>query len=433
MKRKFFYISLPGAVLGFSIAFLSGCFIAFISLKGPLDQAAEASASLMQSTTLREAPPSVGGETDLGLNAGEKIFNAWRSERETCQQWLSVQKMSKAYVDAYVVGSQKGATSEIAKRLHKLGVRKPDMMKEWHCFNKMTEKGEMTRDITTHLPFEPQDLKKFRLVHYQTGFPKDASATEDTLPVIDDRPPEERLLVYDSTVEYLHTDRAAFLVHALTPHARIIITMRDPIDRAISQFNMVSRTYNRKKREMGKPDQPVTPERFHEVAEKEIQNLIRCGYDAHASTLKIPTSQLISCMFAEYTVNFEKLLYITRGLYHIHVQTWRNYFPDHRIQYISFNDFTEGKVEAYHALTEFLCIRRFPEELLDEFKTSGSSLSYGQQAAINGLNKAGSGDVFNSDNDKYMVDILPKTRKMLEDFYAPATRRLEAMMGRKMY
>lgn len=35
--------------------------------------------------------------------------------------------------------------------------------------------------------------------------------------------------------------------------------------------------------------------------------------------------------------------------------------------------------------------------------------------------------------DKYMLDVLPEARKLIDEFFAPANRRLEKFLGRKMW
>lgn len=404
--------------------------MSYIVMKGPLDTSSVSAITQQVATSLTGSSDYVRTTTDGGRPA-DNFINAFRKDRETCKQWTGLQSMSKSYVDAYVVGSQKGATSEITKRLHLLRVRKDGMMKEWHCFNKIDENGDIVHGITTHLPILPHDLRAFRFTHYKTGFPNDTDATLENIPLIDNSDQSTRMLVYDSTVENLHTDKAAFLAHALTPHAKIVITIRNPIERALSQFNMVVRTYNKARRDEGKTEEPATPDWFHKTVTSEIERLTQCGYNAKTGDVDRPTSKILSCMFGDDKIKFENLLYITRGLYHVHINTWRNYFPDHRILILSFLDLTQGKKEVYQDLTRFLCIRPFSEELLKRFADDGSMLSYGQQAAAQNLSQHGS-DSYEG-NNKYMPDMWASTREMLEQFYVPANSRLEAMLGRKMF
>lgn len=341
--------------------------------------------------------------------------------------------MSSSYLDVYVIGVQKGATSELCMRLGNLHVNHPEMIKEWHFFERLYEPGESEYPTTLHMPYTPAGLNKLRLKHYLAGFPKRAGeVTDASIPLVDNSPRADRKVVYDSTVEYMLSDRAAFLAHALTPHAKVILTMRDPMLRALSQYNMMIRIFNMARREKGKEEIQASPQRFDEIVRREIGMLQNCGYNKEKATLDRPTSQLLKCMYASIEKHsFDDLLYVTRGLYHLHVATWRNYFPDHRMFFIAFDDIAEGKPEVMRDLSEFLCMREFPQELLDKYKAKGSKLSFGQQAAEKGLSKMG----FESyaGKDKYMLDVLPQTKQLLDQFYGPANRRLFRLMGREMW
>lgn len=341
--------------------------------------------------------------------------------------------MSASYVDLYVIGVQKGATSELCMRLGKLQVPRAGMEKEWHFFERLVEKGQEKDDMEAlHQPYMNPNLTALRLRHYKRGFPN--ADISKPLPLVDSSPTEQRTVVYDATVEYMLSDRAAFLAHALTPHAKIIMTLREPVDRALSQYNMMTRIYNSVRREQGKPDEVATPERFHEIAVKEIAKLETCGYDSKTGLLDRSTSALLKCMHEEArkeSFKFDTLLYVTRGLYYIHIKTWREYFPDHRMHFISFGEIAEGRGDIMKDVSDFLCIRHFPQQLLDDIKAKGSSVSFGRQAAERGLSKMG----FESyeGKDKYLVDVLPRTRVLLDDFYRPASERLAAMLGKTMF
>lgn len=127
--------------------------------------------------------------------------------------------------------------------------------------------------------------------------------------------------------------------------------------------------------------------------------------------------------------HFDDSMYVMRGLYHLHIQTWRDHFPAHRIHIVSFQDVSMGRREMYNDLTDFLCVRRFPEQLLHKYESDGSIQSFGQQAVEKGLAKGG----FDSyvGKDRYLSTMLDDTRVMLKQFYAAANNRLLIMLGDK--
>lgn len=365
--------------------------------------------------------------TKTSRHPDNKFTSAWRHGPETCEQWIAIQRRSGSYIDAYVVGSQKGATSQLSKHLFMLGVRHHDMVKEWHFFNTLDEHGDLVEGRTVARPLPPLNFSRLRYMHYKAGFP-DSKVTPDTLPLVQDELQDKRLITLDMTVEYLHSDRTAFLIHALTPHAKIIITIRDPCERALSQYNMNMRNGNKKRRSQGLKDAPATAEEFDNKVRAEMEKLAQCGYNVEDGTIDRKTSELVACLFHNSNrEHFDDALYVMRGLYHIHIQTWRDHFPAHRIQVVSFQDVSLGRRQTYNDLTEFLCVRHYPDDLLSKFESEGSTKSFGQQAAEKGLEKAGF-DTYTG-NDRYLASMLPSTRYALEKFYSSANKRLIELLG----
>lgn len=359
--------------------------------------------------------------------SNEKFVDAWKDAPETCEQWIAIQRETGSYLDAYVVGSQKGATSELSKNLFNLGVRPRDMIKEWHFFNRLDYTGQLTGARTVAQPLPPIQLTHLRLMHYQTGFPGSFVTTEP-LPLVDRSSIDNRKLILDMTVEYLHSDRTAFLAHVLTPHAKVIITIRNPLERALSQYNMNIRNGNKIRRKMGMKDRPASAEEFDKKVRMEIYKLNRCGYSSEAATLDRTTSQLVACMFNNSREErFDDSLYVFRGLYHLHIRTWRDHFPSHRILIISFQDFALGRRQMYEDVSKFLCVRPFPDDMLQRFEHGGSMLSFGQQAVQKGLDKGG----FDSyvGNDRYLAEMMEETQDTLMEFYSAANKQLRSLVG----
>lgn len=381
------------------------------------------SSTATTSSAAADAPTSTSNYTALSA--------AWSVSPESCTSWVSLQRDTGAYLDAYVIGSQKGATSQLSKHLHLLGVRQPGMSKEWHFFNTLNSDGQYVKSRTIGQPLpSPLNLTQLRTDHFLRGFPSLKPTTElGRYPKIDSSPKQNRSLVIDMTVEYLHSERSALLAHALTPHAKVIVTIRDPLARALSQYNMVVRNGNAKRRAANGETIPATAEAFDAKVRAEVRRLKECGYDAASGTYThgLATAALAQCMLSSPDKKFDDMLYVTRGLYHLHIAAWLNHFPAHHTLIMSFRDIAAGNRFAYEQLTQFLCIRDFPENLLRKFEGEGSDLSFGQQAAKEGLTKAGF-DTYEG-NDRYLPEMNEATRSFLTAFYAAADEKLKLLVG----
>lgn len=370
----------------------------------------------------------------LHITRERNLFHAWNTAPESCEQWISSQTITRSYLDFFLIGVQKGATTELGIRLNDLGVVDKQMIKEWHFFQNLREPTWPYYPTALHMPYTPSNLQDLRRRHYLSGFPHlTPNITADAhVPLVDPSPRAHRALTYDATVEYMLSDRIAFLAHALTPHAKVVLSMRSPVDRALSEYNMLIRITNANSRKHGRPEREATPDEFDRFVRKEMRDLVRCGYHQPTGDLNITTSALLDCMYPAKYSYMENKLYVTRGLYHIHVQTWLRFFPMHRMQFISFSDVANGTEKTMQDLAKFLCVRPFPPALLQKYKSKASNMSYGVQAMTQGTEN-GKGCAYYGGKDNYLVNIFASTRKVMEDFFAPANQRLFTLMGRQMF
>lgn len=355
------------------------------------------------------------------------LYNAWK-QNETCDEWISTLRENGSYIDAYVVGSQRAGTTQIAQMLEALGVRRKDMIKEWHFYNHLTADGMVMFGRFETDPLPPLDnLTHLQLMHYQLGFP---TINVTALPIIDDSAVEERTVVVDSTVDYLHMERAAMLAHLLTPHSKIIITIRDPVERALSHYNMNRRNTNRKLRDHGLSEQPATEDDFDSKVKAEIEVLRKCGYNDAFAILRGNSTRLIRCMRMQRP-QIDDIMYVFRGVYFQHILPWLEFFPRNRILFVSFADLARGYPLAYQRITQFLCVRPFSDRILKSVNKRMLNLPFAEHAAGDGLLKIDQDDY--KRKGRYLQTMRPSTRNLLEEFYGSANKKLEILIGRSMF
>lgn len=383
---------------------------------------------------------------------------------------------------------QKGATSELSRRLYELGVSDGHMTKEWDLVDTLDRAGAgvkigvaATNATVAAAVFAAAaaeragsggsggggggggSLAALRSAHYALGFPRkvgadEAAATAGQLPIplIDNAPVARRRLVFDASVDYHISDRAADLIHRLTPHARIVMTFREPIDRALSQYNMMTRLHNRDRRARGEAPVAASPDHFHYIVTREVALLKYCGYDHGSGTLTgsaANVSALLTCMAATAAdpaaakrarlpshsaakPSFDNVLYVTRGLYVLHVDTWTARFPAGRFLYLRFDAVTAGAADAMGALAAFACVRPYPPPLLRRYAAAGSAggaLSHGQQVAAGRPAARGEVGWTYDGADAYVGRPQVRTRRALKAFYGGAERRLVRMLGQRMW
>lgn len=365
------------------------------------------------------------------------LFTEWKRNPETCQQWINAQISSRSYLDAYIIGAQKSATSELSTRLYDLGVLHKFMRKEWFFLNNIQDSQPVYQFTALHRNFGHPNITSLRRRHFLAGFPHlSPRVRKDTdIPLVDDAPREERMLVYDASVENMLSSRVAFLAHSITPHAKIVLLLREPISRALSQYNMAIRLQNSLQRSRGLPEKLATKAEFDYYVRLEMRRLVSCGYDKDTGSLQGNTTSLLACMLPLDPARFDTQVhvsYVTRGLYHLHIAQWLRFFPAHRLHFMRFTDISSGNETAMQNLAEFLCVRPYTEQILKKYKDKASDVSFGVQAAQMKLDKWRGFDTY-AGKDKYLYKMLPSTRRALGEFYKAANRRLEHIMGAKMF
>lgn len=266
------------------------------------------------------------------------------------------------------------------------------------------------------------ELAELRMRHYHSGFFE--APRNESIPVVSNAPRDTRKVVIDGTVEYMHNSCAAFFASAATPHARVVMTLRDPIDRALSQYNMLVRIANAAALQKGDPTSKASPHRFHDIAMAEMAALTTCGYDVAAASYAGSTCGLMRCV--ERHVDAPRF-YVLRGLYPLHIRAWRGYFPDRHIMYISFREMAQGRAYVFNDLCKFLCVRAFDRGALEMFRREGGEKSYGQRSVYEDVSEGF--DSYEGDN-VYLGSVLPKTRRALERFFAPAMKQTAEMLGK---
>ncbi len=185
-----------------------------------------------------------------------------------------------------------------------------------------------------------------------------------------------RALVGEASPSYLFHPLAPERVAALVPHARLIVLLRDPVDRALSHYQYEVALG----REALSFEDAVAreEERTHGEVERMLQD-----------------SAYFSAAWWNYT-------YVARGRYAEQLERWFAAFPRERLLILPSEELADEPAAAYARVLEFLGAA--PHEL-DSFPR-----------------------VFEGD----YADMRPETRSMLAGTFFEPNRRLYALLGREL-
>ncbi len=157
----------------------------------------------------------------------------------------------------------------------------------------------------------------------------------------------------------------------ILPEAKLIVLLRNPVDRAYSQYH-----------KMVRQGEALS---FEEVVEADIAWLEQHQYDTGASP-KPPNSAVVT------------------GLYVDHLQRWRKFFSDGQMLVLNSGDFFERTTETIDLAHDFLGLPR--REFNRKSRGSRRGVKYNYEP------------------------MAPATRERLEAFFEPYNKRLYEYLGR---
>ncbi len=200
--------------------------------------------------------------------------------------------------DFIIIGAQRGGTSSLFYYLSQHSqLRLPDT-KEIHFFDNNYDKG--INWYRSHFPKKTDSMNK------KTG---------------------------EASPYYLFHPHAAQRVYNDCPKTRLIVLLRNPVDRAYSHYMKQNRQ---------KADPLLT---FEEGIESEHTRIFE------------ETKKLIAD--PEYkSINHQRLSYMARGKYYTQLTKWLKYFPLDQFLFIKSEDFYGNPLKELYRVHEFLGIKK---------------------------------------------------------------------------
>lgn len=178
----------------------------------------------------------------------------------------------------------------------------------------------------------------------------------------------------EATPYYLFHPMVPQRMYNVLPNAKLIILLRNPVDRAFSHY----------KHEVRRGNESLS---FEEALKKEEVRL-------DGELKKIRENK-------EYqSINHQSHSYLSRGIYINQIKRWFNFFSGNQILILKSEDLFNNPSETYKRVLGFLGLRKFD---LPDFKN------------------------FNYDPKKESMN--PDTRKRLIEFFKPHNRRLYEYLG----
>lgn len=248
--------------------------------------------------------------------------------------------------DFLIIGAQRCGTTSLQRYLIQHPCVAPSFRKEVHFFDRNLKKGVAW--YRAHFPSMPYKYFVTTVLR-------------------------RRFLTGEASAAYLFYPHAPKKIFETVPRAKLIVLLRNPVDRAYSQYqHEVSLKY-----ETLPFDEAIEQEAHRLQGEKE-KMLVDEGYDSYS---------------------YRHHSYLSRGVYADQLAIWMNLFPKDQMLVLKSEDFFGRPSAAFHRVLRFLDLS--PCELA-EYKPY---------------------------NAREYASMNPATRKRLMDYFEPHNRRLRELVG----
>ena len=249
--------------------------------------------------------------------------------------------------DFLIIGAARSGTTSLYQYLTQHPLVIPGVGKEVYFFDKKFDKG-----INWYKSFFPTKISKSRL--------------ESKL--------KRNCITGEATPRYLYHPHTPKRVFDLIPNVKLIVLLRNPIDRAYSHYQMIS----------GFGQEELSFEEAIEQEEKRITDDMK----------KMEKNENF------YSIYFYRKSYLTRGIYVNQLKRWFEYFPREQFLILKSEDFYSKTPEVYQQVLDFLGLSKSE---LNSFKVH----RMGKHSAIS-----------------------TETRKKLADHFRPYNEQLYQLLGK---
>ena len=214
--------------------------------------------------------------------------------------------------DFLIIGAARCGTTSLYQYLTEHPSIIPGVGKEIYFFDKKFSKG-----VNWYRSFFPTKLNMSRTENKQKC----------------------KCLTGEATPRYLHYPHAPKRIFELLPNVKLIVLLRNPVDRAYSHYQMEVSSGNEKLS-------------FEDAVEQEEKR-------TNEDMKKMEENEDF------YSVNFYRKSYLTRGIYVEQLKRWFEFFPKEKFLILKSEDLYSDPSKIYQQTLDFLGLQKYE---LDSFK-----------------------------------------------------------------
>lgn len=306
---------------------------------------------------------------------------------------------SKNVVPSFlIVGAQKAGTTALYALLNQVPSLQGTIDSETHFF-----------DLYRHLNFSSLGHARFCKLYSKYQQEWETNGTSTTTP-----------LYFEKTPNYMTSDKIAHNIHhffhqRLQQRPKIIIILRDPVQRAYSWYKMkYFYEYLRGHRPPLPPFETMVARTIHQLRHEQASWLQVPPYDPNRTEpYQANEFRILPHTTATTPTNdtLEYMNLLTRGLYSDQIRFWLDVFPAEDIKVIQYEKFNENKHGYLNDILEFVGAPPFVFSALHEDHSIANQLRS------------------ESSENLAIPPFLNHTQQFLQRFYQPANEDLANLLG----
>ena len=368
------------------------------------------------------APPSLSNNDINNMNHDEESHNNSDNSNDSLQCHSSVDGTTTTttilpQIPSFIlVGAQKAGTTALYFLLEQLPDIEPSLAFEAHFFDQreplLKQQGiqkKRKKKISLSLSLTSQEICQAR-EHYLQFWDNNG-----TFPA--------GYLGFEKTPVYLCKPEIPALMHQVVPWAKIIVMLRNPVDRAYSGYRMMrervanesevgsfERVVDQQVKLARDNGQSTAPLLRHYVAAAAAAAAASNYNNNNNETITHPDElfALQDTLRPSMDISYVRLL--SRGMYARQIINWLQYFTlDVNIKFIRYEVFAEHPSEVLNDILAFVGAKH-PHKL-------PASVFQNAYRPTRGIKR------------NYTQPMLPSTREYLERFYEPYNRELVELLG----
>jgi len=214
----------------------------------------------------------------------------------------------------------------------------------------------------------------------------------------------KNLITCDSTSSYFVHPLIPERIHKLLPEAKLIVLLRNPVERAYSEFHYTLTLGSE-----------IT-ENFEDVIKSELKRM-EIGN-------KNPELKIENTNYTHFTFS-----HLRDGLYAQHLERWLKFFPKEQLLILHTKDLSTNLDDTLSKTFEFLNLPKYQiENKVEKNKIEKIRPVAGHEKNIYRNIGSKTRTLFNVQN---YPEMKPETRKFLQDFFRPHNEKLFEMIGKR--